>query len=361
MPDIQATFHQAVSSAKVELDAVVSPLESLTNLLFTSAGNLTALGTQFVNDPASILGQLITNQGANAALIGAGLQQTIDFYATTIPQIPAQLQMIADQLRAGDVSGAVNTVFQIPLGLALPIALFALPPIFQVTTNAAQNFANVVAAIPNAALPLGLTAITPIFAATSAFGDQAQEIVDAVGSGSLGNAAGAALSTPTELVNAFLNGTGVVDGSSGDVQSPGIFTPGANGGGFNPGTARRAAQPEGHHRGSATSRSGAAGACLGYLGAQGEHGDLKLADSDTSQPGARSGQPEPKLRRNSASGRWWRRSRILARDSSTSSTGARSGSHWSGGGFQRSGRRLERRRTPPASIVPTPTTQSVRS
>ena len=73
--------------------------------------------------------------------------------------------MIVDQLGSGDVAGAVNTVFQIPLGIALPVALFALPPIFSVTTNAAQNFAIFVAAIPNAALPLALTAITPIFAA----------------------------------------------------------------------------------------------------------------------------------------------------------------------------------------------------
>jgi hypothetical protein len=291
----------------------------LTQLLFTSAGNLTALGTQFVNDPAPILGQLITNQGANAAVIGAGLQQTIDFYKTTIPQIPAQLQMIADQLRAGDVSGAVNTVFQIPLGLALPIALFALPPIFQVTTNAAQNFANVVAAIPNAALPLGLSAITPIFAATSVFGDQAQEIVDAVGSGSLATAAGAALSTPTELVNAFLNGTGVVDGSPGDVQSPGILTPGTNGGGFNPGLLAGLLNLRDTIAGALDPVPAPLGLASLSSVPKANTVTLKLADSDTSASPA---IPSPKLRRNSTF-----RSLVAAKpaagaDSSTSSTGA---------------------------------------
>jgi hypothetical protein len=229
MPDVQATVQRAVSSAAVELDAVVNPLESFTQLVLNTANNVAGLGAQFATDPAPILGQLLTNQGANAAVLGAALQQAITFYQGFLPTIPSQFQMIADQLKAGDIADAVNTAFQLPLGAALGLAV-ALPAINQIAVNSSQNFANAVNAIAGPDSPvllLAITAITPVFAGLTNFGTQAQDVLDSVKGGDLPDAIGAALSIPTEVVNGFLNGTGTIDGIPG-VQSPGLLTPIAN-------------------------------------------------------------------------------------------------------------------------------------
>jgi hypothetical protein len=229
MPDVQATVQRAVSSAAVELDAVVNPLESFTQLVLNTANNVAGLGAQFATDPAPILGQLLTNQGANAAVLGDALQQAITFYQGFLPSIPSQFQMIADQLKAGDIADAVNTAFQLPLGAALGLAV-ALPAINQIAVNSSQNFANAVNAIAGPDSPvllLAITAITPVFAGLTNFGTQAQDVLDSVKGGDLPDAIGAALSIPTEVVNGFLNGTGTIDGIPG-VQSPGLLTPIAN-------------------------------------------------------------------------------------------------------------------------------------
>jgi hypothetical protein len=218
-----------VSSAAVELDAVVNPLESFTQLVLNTANNVAGLGAQFATDPAPILGQLLTNQGANAAVLGDALQQAITFYQGFLPSIPSQFQMIADQLKAGDIADAVNTAFQLPLGAALGLAV-ALPAINQIAVNSSQNFANAVNAIAGPDSPvllLAITAITPVFAGLTNFGTQAQDVLDSVKGGDLPDAIGAALSIPTEVVNGFLNGTGTIDGIPG-VQSPGLLTPIAN-------------------------------------------------------------------------------------------------------------------------------------
>jgi hypothetical protein len=216
-------------SAAVELDAVVNPLESFTQLVLNTANNVAGLGAQFATDPAPILGRLLTNQGANAAVLGDALQQAITFYQGFLPSIPSQFQMIADQLKAGDIADAVNTAFQLPLGAALGLAV-ALPAINQIAVNSSQNFANAVNAIAGPDSPvllLAITAITPVFAGLTNFGTQAQDVLDSVKGGDLPDAIGAALSIPTEVVNGFLNGTGTIDGIPG-VQSPGLLTPIAN-------------------------------------------------------------------------------------------------------------------------------------
>ncbi|WP_319445670.1 MULTISPECIES: hypothetical protein [unclassified Mycobacterium] len=229
MPDVQATVQRAVSSVAVELDAVVNPLESFTQLVLNTANNVAGLGTQFATDPAPILGQLITNQGANAAVLGDALQQAITFYQGFLPTIPSQLQTIADQLKAGDIADAVNSAFQLPLGAALGLAV-ALPAINQIAVNSSQNFANAVNAIAGPDSPvllLALTAITPVYAGLTNFGTQAQDVLDSVKSGDLPDAIGAALSIPTEVVNGILNGTGAIEGLPG-VTSPGLLTSAAN-------------------------------------------------------------------------------------------------------------------------------------
>jgi hypothetical protein len=49
MPDVQATVQRAVSSAAVELDAAVNPLESFTQLVLNTANDIAGLGTQLAS------------------------------------------------------------------------------------------------------------------------------------------------------------------------------------------------------------------------------------------------------------------------------------------------------------------------
>jgi hypothetical protein len=222
-PDVQVPAIHA-SAISVDLAAAVNPITEWVQVLQTSFNNIAVLGQQVQSDPAPILQQFITNQLANVAIAAPALEQALGGVVSGVTGIPQQLLLAANQLAAGNFSAAVTTVFQTGLGLVLgpAISLLNLP---QILTTATQNFANVVAAVPNLLLPIGLAAISPLAGAVNAFGTSGQEVIDGLKAGDVGAAISAIVNAPAAMTDAILNGIesqgtlGILSPSAGQFSS----------------------------------------------------------------------------------------------------------------------------------------------
>ncbi|MCV7226576.1 hypothetical protein [Mycolicibacterium komossense] len=195
----------SASAAAVNLAAAVDPITEWVQVLQTTFANVAAIGSQVQSDPAPILQQFITNQLAYANIIAPALEQAAGSLVAGVTSIPQALITAATQLAAGNFNDAVQTVFQTGLGLVLApaISLLNIPQIF---TTASQNFANVVAAIPNVLLPIGLAALSPLAGAAYVFGNTGQQIIDAVKVGDVGAAINVIVNAPAAFTDAILNG-----------------------------------------------------------------------------------------------------------------------------------------------------------
>ena len=194
-----------VSSAEVQLAALANPIAEWVTVVQTTFANVAALGTQFQNDPAPILAQILKNQLANASTLATALEGTAGVLGAQVAALPAATLLAAQQLAAGQFSAAVGTLFQAGIGLILGPAI-SLIGATSIITDSAQRFANVVAAIPNALLPIGLAAISPIAGAVYSFGDAGQAVIDAARAGDVAGALSALANIPAIVTNAFLNG-----------------------------------------------------------------------------------------------------------------------------------------------------------
>ena len=188
----------------------------------TTFANVAALGTQFQNDPAPILQQILTNQLANAATLATAFEGVAGGFASQASALPAATLLAAQQLAAGQFSSAVGTLFQAGIGLILAPAI-SLIGATSVITDMAQRFANVVAAVPNVLLPIGIGVISPVASAVYSFGDAGQAVIDAARAGHVAGALNALVNIPAIVTNAFLNGYA-------PQFTPGVFSPLADGG-----------------------------------------------------------------------------------------------------------------------------------
>ena len=194
-----------VSSAEVQLAALANPIAEWVTVVQTTFANVATLGTQFQNDPAPILAQILKNQLANASTLATALEGTAGVLVAGVTALPAATLLAAQQLAAGQFSTAVGTLFQAGIALILGPAI-SLIQATSIITDSAQRFANVVAAIPNALLPIGLAAISPIAGAVYSFGDAGQAVIDAARTGDVAGALSALANIPAIVTNAFLNG-----------------------------------------------------------------------------------------------------------------------------------------------------------
>jgi hypothetical protein len=215
------------SAVSVDLAAAINPITEWVQVLQTTFNNLAALGVQVQSDPAPLLQQFITNQLANVALAAPALEQAAGSVVAGVTGVPASLLTAATQLAAGNFSDAVQTVFGNILGLVLA-PVISLLPLSQITTDATQNFANVVAAIPNILLPIGLAALSPVAGAVYTFGNTGQEVIDGLRTGDVASAISAIVNAPAAFTDAIFNGVpaefsvGLFSPANGDFGS-GLF------------------------------------------------------------------------------------------------------------------------------------------
>ncbi|WP_328360200.1 hypothetical protein OG976_07865 [Mycobacterium sp. NBC_00419] len=194
-----------MSSVATTLTGSANPITEWVNVLNTTFDNIAKLGGVVQADPSPILSQLITNQLAYAQTISTALSQAGGGLVAGITSIPQALLTAGEQLAAGQISAATQTIFQAGLGLVLA-PVISLLPVFNIPGQIAQNFANVLNALPNALLPLGLAAISPIAGVVTAVGDTGQAIYDALSTGNITAALTAIVNAPAVITNAFLNG-----------------------------------------------------------------------------------------------------------------------------------------------------------
>ncbi|MCV7424942.1 hypothetical protein H7K45_30835 [Mycobacterium yunnanensis] len=210
------------SSAVVDLVAMANPIAEWVTVVQTTFANVAALGSQFQNDPAPILQQILTNQLANAATLATAFEGAAGGFVSQAAALPAATLLAAQQLAAGQFSAAVGTVFQAGIGLILAPAI-SLISATSVITDTVQRVANVVAAIPNVLLPVGLAALSPIAGAVYSFGDAGQAVIDAARAGDVAGALNALVNIPAIVTNAFLNGYP-------PQSTTGVFSPQVEGG-----------------------------------------------------------------------------------------------------------------------------------
>lgn len=194
-----------MSNAATTLTASVNPIQEWVDVLNTTFANISALGTVVQADPTPILDQLLANQTAYLTTTWGALSDAGGSVVAGLAAIPQALLTAGEQLAAGKIADATDTVFQagISLVLAPPIGLL---PIFNIPGQITQNVANVLTALPNALLPIGLAAISPIAGVFGAVGDTGQAVFDALKAGDIPAALGAIVNAPAVVTNALLNG-----------------------------------------------------------------------------------------------------------------------------------------------------------
>lgn len=220
-PSLPTAVHMpTVHQAAVDLVAATGPLETWVQVVTQSIANVGQLGQQVVADPAPILAQIVTNQLANAAVLGYATQETVTALASALGELPATLHTALGQLAAGDVIAATNTLLAPVLPFALGILQGGLDA-YPVISNTAQNFANLLAAVPQVVLTEGLALTGPIYSVANAAAQTGQSVVDDAGTGDLAGVIKTLVNAPATFTGAVLNGYG--DGPLG-IPAAGLLT-----------------------------------------------------------------------------------------------------------------------------------------
>ncbi len=198
------------SSAAVELTAAVDPIAAWAGLFTHTPENLVALGKLIAENPAPILGQMVTNWTGYAQTYGTALQAAgtgLNTFLTT--QLPTLLQKFSNQLTAGDMQGAAATFSDVINDLAYG-AGFPMLNVFSIPVDITQNLANAVATMGPSFMgvvaSLGITVLSTVNGISAATGNSAQEVVDAVIDGDPLGAFDALAATPAIVSDALING-----------------------------------------------------------------------------------------------------------------------------------------------------------
>jgi hypothetical protein len=200
------------SYAAVELSAFTNPLDTWASVLAATLTDVGALGQAIAENPAPILRQVIANQMANANTLAA-IGQTV---ATNIgnlldpgnpSSIPGFLQKAVSQAAAGDVRGAIDSVYSGLIVFPAFLIGFPLLQTYGVVNTTAENIQKFVAELPGLVAVAGMDfAFGTLGSIKGALQDSAQGIVDAVQAGDIETAASVALNAPAALIGAALNG-----------------------------------------------------------------------------------------------------------------------------------------------------------
>ena len=226
MPAIAELQAQAVSSAKVALTAAVNPIEQWGNIIRDALANGGGLVETYMTNPAPILHQLLINGlgygGQTFAALQSSFGNLVDQLKLDNPYgFPAGVQNAFNQIRAGQLYEAYNTLFSAGLGLIVG-PVFPLLELLQIPVNMAQNFADVVAVAPSVLVGASFGVIGTVNGTMQATAFQAQAVLDALKARDLMGAVNALVATPGAIVNAVLNGF-ALSGAPGLLTSGGLI------------------------------------------------------------------------------------------------------------------------------------------
>ncbi|MGV0849595.1 hypothetical protein [Mycolicibacterium phlei] len=222
VPDLESQAH-ALSSAAVALR--VNPIDFYTEVFERSLGNAQDLADAFLANPFPILAQVLANQFANVENLVDALGVTGELLLTALTEeVPELLQTAFDDLAAGNIEGALNTLLTLPLTVALPL-LNLLDPLISPLTNALNNFNAVVQGVLGEVVLGGLIGLSgPVISGIGSIGTAIQGVVDAAGSGDIGEIFDALVNIPAVIADGVLNG-GYGPLLLGFLPAPGLLSP----------------------------------------------------------------------------------------------------------------------------------------
>lgn len=222
MPALTEIQARAVSSAEVALTAAANPIEQWAQVIQQALANGGVLAEQWLADPAPILRQLLTNGLGYGQEIATALEASVmglvDYLRLDNEYgLAATLQRGITQIAEGQFYNGINSLFEAAMLLVISPAL-PLIGLLQIPVTMAQNFADVIATLPNSVIGLGFAVLGNVSGVVAAFGSVGQAVVDAISTGDLVGALNAIVGAPATLVGAFLNGFE-------PVGAPGILSP----------------------------------------------------------------------------------------------------------------------------------------
>jgi hypothetical protein len=208
-PDIQIP---AISSAKVEMAALVNPFVLWSEVAANTVGNISGLLNTALANPAPILGQAVSNQLASGRAMFELLGGFGERFLQQLSLTPERLRAAFEEILAGDFATGIPNIplaFITPfIGAALPLLVPAVTNINAVLQGPFKNVANAIGTVIsfNTMLSIGLPLVTEILAPFGQIGLTAQAIFDGVTTGDLEAVANALISFPSDMVNTVLNG-----------------------------------------------------------------------------------------------------------------------------------------------------------
>lgn len=211
LPDLHLpAFH----ASAVQLTAQVNPITQWGQIITEALQNTKGLVTEVIADPAPVLGQVVRNQIASAVAVGGSVRDYLVAVGQQLGTTPESLKQAFQQLAAGHVADAVQTLYSAVLTpFVLPILTTSILTDVQAAfRKPVQNMLNVIDTAITSPSGMGwvLTAGLPLLAVMSdvvtATGDGLQNVVNGLNARNLAAVVNAIVAMPGAITGAVLNG-----------------------------------------------------------------------------------------------------------------------------------------------------------
>ena len=204
----------ALHASAVQLAAQVNPITQWGQIITEALQNTKGIVTDVIADPAPVLGQVVRNQIASAVAVGGSVRDYLVAVGQQLGSTPESLKQAFQQLAAGHVADAVQTLYSAVLTpFVLPILTTSILTDVQAAfRKPVQNMLNVIDTAITSPTGMGwvLTAGLPLLAVMSdvvtATGDGLQNVVNAFSAKNLGAVVNAIVAMPGSITGALLNG-----------------------------------------------------------------------------------------------------------------------------------------------------------
>lgn len=204
----------ALHASAVQLAAQVNPITQWGQIITEALQNTKGIVTGVIADPAPVLGQVVRNQIASAVAVGGSVRDYLVAVGQQLGTTPESLKQAFQQLAAGHVADAVQTLYSAVLTpFVLPILTTSILTDVQAAfRKPVQNMLNVIDTAITSPTGMGwvLTAGLPLLAVMSdvvtATGDGLQNVVNAFSAKNLGAVVNAIVAMPGSITGALLNG-----------------------------------------------------------------------------------------------------------------------------------------------------------
>lgn len=232
LPEVQIP---AVHAVTADVALAANPIDRWFEVFEATAANVEDLVALVAAAPAPIAEQIIKNAIANGKYVLAGWKDASQWVVDGVTAIPTALKTAAALLVDGEVEAAVSAALEPLLTIGLSALLF-LDPVIGVlspgwsTPEDVRGVFNNLAAVANTIisgdtlLAVAMVAGGLLLSPVNALAHTAQQVVDGIKDGKLGEAVNAVLNIPADLVDAVLNGAGVINFLGAKIPAPGLLS-----------------------------------------------------------------------------------------------------------------------------------------